>query len=357
MEHGNANGADPQGDEHESQLRHSGIGEHPLDVVLRQRHHAGQQRRRQSDSEHHVGRARGDLEDRQQPRDQVDAGDDHRGGVDQRGDRRRAFHRIGQPDVERDLGRLTGRAEEEHQRREREIAVAHDLGQVVDPARLGGGDDVGNLEGTGRAPEEDDADEQAHVAESRGDERFLGSLDGGTALVVETDQEEGAEADTLPGDEHEQQVVGQDQGEHHRHEEREHREVPPVARLGTSVVTQIVGRIDVDHQRDGRDDKDHHHRDRVDGEAEPDNEAVEVDPVGADVADAAQTGAEPVEVGLEHKEEEHEHGQRRADRDKVAAARELAAEEEQHDEGDGRDRRQNPCVVSPDHCCMLPVTT
>ena len=49
------------------------------------------------------------------PCDQVHAGGHHRGGVDQRGDRRRAGHRVGQPDVERDLGRLAGAAEEEEQ--------------------------------------------------------------------------------------------------------------------------------------------------------------------------------------------------------------------------------------------------
>ena len=36
-------------------------------------------------------------------RDHVHAGGDHRGGVDERGDGRGAFHRVGQPDIERKL--------------------------------------------------------------------------------------------------------------------------------------------------------------------------------------------------------------------------------------------------------------
>ena len=45
--------------------------------------------------------------------DHVDAGGDHRGRVDERGDRRRAFHGVGQPDVERKLRALAGGAEEQ----------------------------------------------------------------------------------------------------------------------------------------------------------------------------------------------------------------------------------------------------
>ena len=45
--------------------------------------------------------------------DQVDAGGDHRGGVDEGADRRWAFHRVGQPDLQRELRRLADAAEED----------------------------------------------------------------------------------------------------------------------------------------------------------------------------------------------------------------------------------------------------
>ena len=45
--------------------------------------------------------------------DEIDAGGDHRGGVDECGDGRRAFHRVRQPGVQRELGRLADAAEEE----------------------------------------------------------------------------------------------------------------------------------------------------------------------------------------------------------------------------------------------------
>jgi hypothetical protein len=49
-------------------------------------------------------------------RDQKDASGDHGGRVDQRADGGGAFHRVGQPDVQRDLAGLSRRAAEDQQR-------------------------------------------------------------------------------------------------------------------------------------------------------------------------------------------------------------------------------------------------
>ena len=62
------------------------------------------------------------LEDRMRPGHQVDAGGDHRRGVDQGGNRRRTFHRVRQPDVQRELRALADRAREEQQRDARQRA-------------------------------------------------------------------------------------------------------------------------------------------------------------------------------------------------------------------------------------------
>ena len=45
--------------------------------------------------------------------DHVDAGGDHGGGVDEGGDGGGAFHGVGEPDVEGDLGGLAGSAEDQ----------------------------------------------------------------------------------------------------------------------------------------------------------------------------------------------------------------------------------------------------
>ncbi len=54
--------------------------------------------------------------------DHVDARRHHRRRVDERGDRRRAFHRVRQPDIQRNLRRLAGGADEEQQRDDRQRA-------------------------------------------------------------------------------------------------------------------------------------------------------------------------------------------------------------------------------------------
>ena len=70
-----------------------------------------------------VGRRRRLLEQRVHARDQVDAGGDHRRGVDQGGDRRRALHGVREPGVERDLGGLGERADQQQH------AARHEVGR------------------------------------------------------------------------------------------------------------------------------------------------------------------------------------------------------------------------------------
>ena len=53
------------------------------------------------------------LDEEEHARQHVDACGDHRRGVDERGDRRRALHGIRQPDVERNLRGLADRAAED----------------------------------------------------------------------------------------------------------------------------------------------------------------------------------------------------------------------------------------------------
>ena len=55
----------------------------------------------------------GQLEQRRHARDHEDAGRHHRCSMDQRGDRRRTFHRVRQPDVQGHLRRLTHRTDEQ----------------------------------------------------------------------------------------------------------------------------------------------------------------------------------------------------------------------------------------------------
>ena len=109
--------ARPQGHEHVAELADGRIRQHPLQVGLRQGDRRREQRRQAADDARPELSTQGVSDDqRHRPGDQVDARRDHRRGVDQGRDGRRAFHRVGQPDVERDLGTLGRRRPEEQQR-------------------------------------------------------------------------------------------------------------------------------------------------------------------------------------------------------------------------------------------------
>ena len=106
-------GADAR--EHEAELADRRIGQHLLEVVLREADDRREQRRERADHGDDRHRARRQQVDGVHARHHVDAGRHHGRGVDQRRDRRRARHRVGQPDVERDLRRLAARADEQQQ--------------------------------------------------------------------------------------------------------------------------------------------------------------------------------------------------------------------------------------------------
>ena len=100
-------------EEHVSELRDGGVGEDALDVGLDEGDGGGEEgcgRADDGDDREREGRA---VEDAVGPGDHVDAGGDHGGGVDERGDRRGAFHGVGEPDVERNLRGFAAGADEQ----------------------------------------------------------------------------------------------------------------------------------------------------------------------------------------------------------------------------------------------------
>ena len=142
VEDGRRPGPHPERGEHVAQLRQGGVGEHALDVGLGERDRGRQDRGEDADRGHDDHRLRGVGEDRVGAGHEVDAGVDHGRGMDEGRHRRRALHRVGQPDVERELGALADRAGEDeqgddgdrdrerHERRAREDAIASRMFRV-----------------------------------------------------------------------------------------------------------------------------------------------------------------------------------------------------------------------------------
>ena len=98
---------------HIAQLRQRRIGDHALDVVLRHRDQRHEEAGDRADHEHERQRGLRQFEQRRHARDHENAGRHHGRGMDQRRDRGRAFHRIGQPHVQRELRALAHRADEQ----------------------------------------------------------------------------------------------------------------------------------------------------------------------------------------------------------------------------------------------------
>ena len=108
--------AQAHGEEHVADLADRRIGEYPFQIVLPERADASVQQGDRADDRDHGCRAACEcVEDRIGPRDQVNAGRDHGGGVDQRRHGRRALHGVRQPGLQRELAGLAARAEQQHQ--------------------------------------------------------------------------------------------------------------------------------------------------------------------------------------------------------------------------------------------------
>ena len=200
-----AGGTQPGGQHHVADLRHRRRGKRFLDVVLGAADDRAEQQRDRADDHDTqlcVGR---EVEDRAGPHDQVDAGGDHGGGVDERRHRRRAFHRVAEPGLQRHLRRLAARRKQQQQPDRGQRALT-ELGCGGEDAREGDRADVGE--------HHHQRDGQADVADAVDDERLLGR--GGRRRLVrpEPDQQVRRQAHAFPPDVEAEVVVGEHQQQH-----------------------------------------------------------------------------------------------------------------------------------------------
>ena len=166
VEHREPVRAHPGAEKHVADLAHRRVGDHALDVPLDERDDARHEEGREPEERGEVLDLRGSLEDGMRPADEVHAGRHHRRGVDQGRHRRGAFHCVGKPRVERDLGGLRDRAAQQPERDQR-----HD--GVRERARGGRVEDWREVEAPDLGDREEERQRHDRVADRVHDERLL----------------------------------------------------------------------------------------------------------------------------------------------------------------------------------------
>ena len=133
--------------------------------------------------------------------------------MDKGTDRSRAFHGIGQPDVQREHGTLTGTADEHQSKRQRQQHAAfHQL------FLFGSEGEGSHIETVNQ-----DTDKEAQIGETGYDERFLAGSDSLGLRVIESDEQVRRHTHQFPEHVHLEDVGGEHQSQHREREERQER--------------------------------------------------------------------------------------------------------------------------------------
>src|SRR5262249_59779130 len=143
----------------------------------------------------------------------------HGGRVNQRVNRRRAFHRIGQPDIKRNLRRLTAGAEHQAKRGDGEPSPS-----AVNPHRRESAEYAflaAEIQRSEVLDEEEHADQEGEVANAVDDEGLLAGVGGRVFVKVEADQQIRSQPYAFPAHKQQKIVVGQHQHQHEEHEQVE----------------------------------------------------------------------------------------------------------------------------------------
>ena len=262
--------------EHVAELADRGVGEHPLEIVLHGGDQAGHKRRRRPHDRHGGERVGAGHEKRCASRHEVDARCDHRRRVDQGAGGRGAFHRVGEPDMQRQLGALAAGCEQETQADRRAHRAPHDAARIGEPSlaedarqdRAVRRERVVEVERAIGHPEEKRRDRQAEVTHAVDEKRFLRGPRRLGLREPEADEQIAARAHRLPEHVHDEEVARRHEHRHREHEQREHREKPRIARI----VVHVAHGIDRHHETDAGDDREQGGRERIEPQGDGNRE-------------------------------------------------------------------------------------
>ena len=171
---------------------------------------------------------------------------DNRGGT---------LHRVRQPRMQAELGRLAHRADEQQHGQNRERVGAEPEKHQVRPRLVGNRpEDLVQHNGVEQQVGAEDTQSEAEIPYPVDQERLDRGRIGRWPVVPEADQQVGREADALPSEEHLHQIVRCHQ---HQHREGKQRQVGEEPRL-VRIIVHVADGIDVDHGRHHGHHQDHH---------------------------------------------------------------------------------------------------
>ena len=253
MENPSRKCADTAGQKHIAELADGRVGENALEVVLSQRDGSRVEGRDASEHRYQLHGKRRRFKQEMRAGDHVNPRCHHGGGVNQGAHRCRSFHRVGQPDIERHLGGLAHRAEEQEQANGRQSDFGL-LGQVSHQVKQRF--EIHDAEGP---EDQNDSEQESEITDAVDDEGFLAGVGCGLFQKIKTDQQVGTDADAFPTDKHQQVVVRHDQDQH-----GEQKQVQVGKEAVKAVfLSHVADRIDMNEESYAGDHKRHNQRETV----------------------------------------------------------------------------------------------
>ncbi len=257
MKHPGSIGRHTERHGHIAELGQRGIRHHSLDVVLDQAKQAHEKRCGRTNDQNEGQGGRRQLEQRRHAGHHENAGGYHGRGMDQRRDGRGAFHGVGQPDMQWDLGRFAHGADEQQDPEDiekRPGAAWPDFHGLASKTRQRG-KGFGVVQGSRHPRNAGDAEQEAEIADPVDKKRLEIGVNRRGPLVPEADQQIRHKAYCLPAEKQLEEVIRHDQHEHRERKEGDVRKEPLVARI----VVHVSDRVDMHAQGHEGDDR-HHQR-------------------------------------------------------------------------------------------------
>ena len=263
MEHRHRVGRRPQRHGHIAELRQRGIRHHALDVVLDDAQKAHEQGGNRANDQNEVQRRIRQLKQGRHACHHKNTGSDHGGGVNQGGNRRRAFHGIWQPDVQRKLGRLAHgtneQADADHGDQHPIGAGQGQRGQARSFAKH-----LCVVQGAGISRQQANAQNETKVAHAVDQEGLHIGKNGAGLVVPKADQQVGHQSHRLPAKKQLQQVVAHHQHQHGKGKQGDVSEESVVS----LVLVHVADGVQVHHEGDKGHHAHHHRGQTVDHEAD-----------------------------------------------------------------------------------------